>query len=99
MKHNLLSIGQLIHKGYKLYIEDDHYVIKDKGPSDQLIEKVPMRSNRLFPLRMVPDMKGKTNTGAGFKEENKEKFQSLDKKENGSADLQAAFQTKVLDES
>ena len=33
LKHNLLSIGQLIQKGYKVYIEDDHYVIKDKRPS------------------------------------------------------------------
>ena len=99
MKHNLLSIGQLIQKGYRVYIEDDHYVIKDKCPSDQLIEKVPMTSSHLFPLRIVPDMKGKTNTGVAFKVESKEIVELLDKKENGSANLQAVFQTEVQDES
>ena len=67
LKHNFLSIGQLIQKCYRVYMEDDHCVIKDKRPSDQLIEKVPMTSNRMFPLRIVPDMKGKTNTRAAFK--------------------------------
>ena len=80
-------------------MEDDHCVIKDKRRSDQLIAKVPMTRNRLFPLRIVPDMKGKTNTGAAFKAESKEIVDPLDKKENGSADLQAAFQTEVQDES
>ena len=40
-------------------------------------------------------MKGKTNTGGAFKEEKKEIVKPLDKKENGSANLQAAFQTEV----
>ena len=62
LKHNLLSIGQLIQKGYRVYIEYHHCVIKDKCPSDQLITKVTMTRNCLFPLRIVPDMKGKTNT-------------------------------------
>ena len=68
-------------------MEDDHYVIKDKRPSDQLTEKVPMTSNRLFPLRIVFDMKGKTNTGATFKAESKEAIEYLDKKENGCTNL------------
>ena len=72
-------------------MEDEHCVIKDKRPSDQLIEKVPMTSNRLFPLRIVPDMKGKTNTGAVFKEENEETVELLDKRENCNANLQVAF--------
>ena len=72
-------------------MEDDHCVIKDKHPSDQLIAKVPMTSNHLFPLRIVPDMKGKTNSGAGFKAESEEMVELLDKKENCSANLQAAF--------
>ena len=83
LKHNLLSIGQLIQKGYRVYIEDDHCVIKDKRPSDQLIAKVPMTRNRLFPLRIVPEMKGKSNTGVAFKAESKEIVELLDKKENG----------------
>ena len=99
MKHNLLTIGKLIQKGYRVYIEDDHYVIKDKRPSDQLIAKVPLTSNRLFPLRIVLDIKGKTNIGAAFKAEREETVELLDKEENGSTNLQAAFQTEVRDES
>ena len=91
MKHNLLSIGHLIQKGYKFDMEDDHYVIKDKCPSDQLIEKVPMIRNHLFPSRIIPNMKGKTNIGDVFKAESKQTIEVLDKKENGSANLQAAF--------
>ena len=73
--------------------------IKDKRPSNQLIEKVPMTSNHLFPLRIVHDMKGKANTGATFKAESEETIELLDKKENCSANLQAAFKTEVQDES
>ena len=32
LKHNLLRIGQLIQNGYKVYIEDNHCVIKDTRP-------------------------------------------------------------------
>ena len=87
MKHNLLRIAQLIQKGYRVYMEDDHCVIKDKRPSDQLITKVPMTSNCLFPLRIVPNMKGKTNTGVAFKAESEETVKILDKRENCSAKL------------
>ena len=76
-------------------MEDDHCVIKDKRPSDQLIEKVPLTINCLFPLWIVLDMKGKTNTGAAFKAESEETVELLDKKENCSANFQAAFQTEV----
>ena len=99
LKHNLLIIGQWIHKGYRVYMEENHRVIKDIHLSNHLIEKVPMTSNRLFPLRIISDMKGNRNTGAVFKEESKETVEPLDRKENGSADLQDAFQTEVQDES
>ena len=80
-------------------MEDDHCVIKDKRQSNQLIAKVSMTSNCLFPLRIVSNMKGKINIRAAFRAESKETVESLDKKENGSANLQAAFQTEVQDES
>ena len=57
-------------------MEDNHCVIKDVCPSNQLIERVPMTSNLLFPLRIVPD-----NTEATFKAESKEEFVYCDKKE------------------
>ena len=82
LKHNLLSIGQLIQKGYIFYMEDNHCVIKDKHPSNQLIAKVPMTRNHLFPLRIVPD-----NTEAAFKAESKEELVYCDKKEKGNADF------------
>ena len=62
-------------------MEDEHYVIKDKCPSNQLIEKVPMTSNRLFPLRIVPDIKGKTKIGAVFKAKSEQTVEILDKRE------------------
>ena len=72
---------------------DNHAVIKDIRPTNQLIEKVPMTSNHLFPLRIILDMKGMTNTWATFKEEIKEAVEYFDKKENDSANFQDAFQT------
>ena len=79
-KHNLLRIGQLIQKVYIVYIKDNHCVIKYKRPSNHLIEKVPMTSNHLFPSRIVPEMKGKTNTRVAFKIEIKEEDMHSDKK-------------------
>ena len=53
-------------------MEYDHCVIKDKRPSDHLIAKVPMTRNCLFPLTIVPNIKGKTKTGVAFKVESEE---------------------------
>ena len=58
-----------------------------------------MKRNHLFTLRIVPDIKGKTKTGSVLKEESEEIVELLDKRENCSANLQAAFQTEVQDES
>ena len=44
-------------------------------------------------------MKGNENTGAAFKAESEETVELLNKRENGSANLQAALQTEVKDES
>ena len=99
LKHNLLSIGQLIQKGYKFYMEDNNCVIKNICPSNQLIEKVPMISNRLFPLRIIRYMKGKRNIGVAFEEESKEHYTQCGKKEKDNAKIQATFQTKFQDES
>ena len=87
LKHNLLSIGQFSQKGYRFYMEDEHCVIKDKRPSYQLIAKALMKRNRLFPLRIVPEMKGKTNIGASFMAKSKEAVEYLNNKENDSADF------------
>ena len=55
-----MRIGQLLQKGHKVYMEDNHCVIKCINPRNQVIEKVPMTRNRLLPLRIILDMKEKT---------------------------------------
>lgn len=57
LKHNLMSIGQLIQKGYRVYFKNKECTILDKFPSNQLIAKVQMTSNRMFPLRIKLDLK------------------------------------------
>ena len=80
-------------------MEDNQCVINSLHPRNQLITKVPMISNQLFPLRIILDMKGKTNRGVPFKEESKEIDKHCDKKEKYNAEIQAAFQSEVRDES
>ena len=46
-----------------------------------------MTNNRLFPLRIILDMKGNTNIGATFKAEREEVDKHFDKKENDNADF------------
>eukprot|EP01018_Ginkgo_biloba_P008407 Gb_25819 [translate_table: standard] len=48
LKHNLISIGQLGQKGYRVYFEDSECVILDKNV--RLIANVQMTQNRMFPL-------------------------------------------------
>ena len=90
LKHNFLSIGQLIQKGYRVYMEDNHCVIKHIRPSNQLIENVPMTSNHLFPLSIAPD-----NTIDALNSEIKEEVMHCDKKENNNIEIQVVFQTKA----
>jgi hypothetical protein len=40
LKHNRISTGKLLQKGYKIYMEDNHCVIMDKCPSNLLITKI-----------------------------------------------------------
>ena len=56
-------------------MEDNHGVIKNVRPSNELIARVPMTSNRLFPLRIVSN-----NTEVAFKAESKEEVVHCDKK-------------------
>ena len=57
LKCNLLSIIQLIKKGYNVFFKDDVCTIMDIPPSRQLIAKVHMTSNRMFPLKIRSDLK------------------------------------------
>jgi len=68
MKCNLLSIGQLVQKGYNVFFEDDVCTIMDKPPSKQCISEVKMTRNRMFPLRMRADLKNEEKIAAVAKE-------------------------------
>ena len=87
-----MSIGQLLEKGYRVYMEDSHCLIKDICSINQLTTKVPMKRNHLFPLRISPNMKGKENSRATFKEKSKEARKQCDKEEK-EKELQATFQS------
>ena len=105
MKKNLMIIGQLLLEGYRVYMEDNHFVIKDISPSNQLIERLQMTSNHLFPLRIRPYIKEKTTqvvheaknvkSKVVFKAERKEADKHDDKEEKQNAQIQATFQAKV----
>jgi len=78
MKCNLLSIGQLVQKGYNVFFVDDVCTIMDKTPNKQCIAEVKMTRNRMFPLRMKVDLKN----GEEIVVETQEAFQSEPKNEN-----------------
>jgi len=40
-------------------MEDNHYVILDRYPSNQPITRIYMKSNKMFPLTLKPSMKRK----------------------------------------
>ena len=51
LKHNLLSVGQLCEKNYKVVFENKTCTIYDKNKGNRVITIVPMTRNRMFPLR------------------------------------------------
>ncbi|KAB5511774.1 hypothetical protein DKX38_028802 [Salix brachista] len=53
IKHNMLSIGQLLEKGYTLFMKDCHVAVKDNN--GRLIAFVKMSKNRMFPLNIQYD--------------------------------------------
>ena len=52
MKHNLMSIAQLIQNGYKVLMENDTCVIHEKDGSKNLLAVVQMTKNIIFSLRI-----------------------------------------------
>ena len=59
LRHNLISIGKLLQKGYKFYFENDACEILDSHRT--LIAKFQMTQNKMFPLRL------KNNLSVAFK--------------------------------
>jgi hypothetical protein len=60
LKQSFMSTRQLLQKGYKIYMEDNHCVIMDRYPSNQRIAKIQMTSNIMFPLTLKLAIKRKT---------------------------------------
>ena len=50
LKHNLLSVGQLLLRGFHVHFNKDMCEIKDKH--DTLITKVKMTQSKMFPLKL-----------------------------------------------
>lgn len=50
LKHSIISIGQLMQKGYNFFFKNRKSIILDKSPSKQLIAKVWMMRNIMFHL-------------------------------------------------
>ncbi|CAJ2639360.1 unnamed protein product [Trifolium pratense] len=54
MKSNILSLGQLLEKGYDIQLKNNNLSIRDH--SNKFIAKVPMSRNRMFVLNMQNDV-------------------------------------------
>ncbi|MCF8701902.1 DDE-type integrase/transposase/recombinase, partial [Corynebacterium sp. MC-10] len=54
MKNNILSLGQLLEKGYDIHMKDHSLSIRDN--KNNLITKVPMSKNRMFLLNIQNDV-------------------------------------------
>eukprot|EP00253_Pinus_taeda_P010559 PITA_10559 len=78
MRCNLLSIGQLVQKGYNVYFVNDVCTIMDIAPSKRCIAEVNMTRNRMFPLRIRADLKNKNEIATVTQDA----FQSVPKDEN-----------------
>lgn len=50
LKHNLLSVGQLCEKNYKVVFENQQCTIYDKNRGNRVVTVVSMSKNRMFPL-------------------------------------------------
>ena len=61
LKNNLMRIGKLLQKGYKVYMEENHCMIMDIHPSKQLISEYKAITNHLFHLRIMPYIRGNKN--------------------------------------
>ncbi|KAM1578272.1 hypothetical protein ACFX1Z_039846 [Malus domestica] len=56
LKENLLSVGQMMEHGYFLVFRGTTAEIYDDSSMSNLIARIPMKGNRSFPLRLIPEM-------------------------------------------
>ena len=78
MKCNLLSIGQLIQKGYNIFFEDDVYTIMEIPPRKKMISQVRITRNIMFPLKLTTYLR----KGAAMVVVTQETYQKEEKDEN-----------------
>jgi hypothetical protein len=50
LKNNILNMGQLLEKGYSVFMKDRMLHLKDK--KDRLVARVEMANNRMFKLNL-----------------------------------------------
>lgn len=91
LKHNLISIGQLMQKDYHIFFKNGECIIVDKFLSKQPIGKVKMTSITMFPLKIKLDLK----------EEDTQAQLSMDLQDERKVDVvtQTNFQVEVKDEN
>eukprot|EP01018_Ginkgo_biloba_P021449 Gb_26759 [translate_table: standard] len=53
LEHNLLSVGQLIEKGYPVIFQNNKCVIYDRDGSNKVTVEVSMTNNQMFPLKLA----------------------------------------------
>ncbi len=81
-----------MQKGYNVFFKNDVCTILDRPPSRQLIAKVQMKNNRMFPLKIRSDLK----------EEGAQAQLSMNSQEDGRKDAivtQVNYQAEVKDEN
>eukprot|EP00253_Pinus_taeda_P017123 PITA_17123 len=91
LKHNIISIVQLMQKGYNVFFKNAMRTILDRSPSKQLIAKVQMTNNRMFHL----------NIRLNLKEEGAQAQLSMNSQEDGRKEAvitQVNYQAEVKDE-
>ena len=54
MNNNILSLGQLLEKGYDIHMKD--FILSIRDGRNNLITKVPMSGNRMFLLKIQNDV-------------------------------------------
>lgn len=54
MKSNIVSLGQLLEKGYDIRLKDNNLAIR--GTTCNLIAKLPLSRNRMFVLNIQNDV-------------------------------------------
>ena len=57
LKYNLLSIGQLMNKGYNVFFKNNLCTIMNIPPSKRVIAEVHMKKNKIFPSKLRKNLK------------------------------------------